>query len=280
MNFATPILSKTRRLAVPANCLNLSSLNSSTQLLAAMKAVLRGEVLAIVSSIEPEVAHKAATVASTVAVNDYRVAPGFAFQADAAPLFEARTEQDVADYLSNGTAYERRFAARMRPLPTPAELVEEALAAAWPGGLSRLLLHGKRAPFGVVRHLQPGAGVAPHTDNSDLDRPDVLAFARARTNLSALVYLEPGLGGELCIWRRRLTTREEIRALRVEGHAYAIDTRGFPAPIVISPKPGMVVIFDAKYVHAVLLNRGGTPRVTQSGFVLVGDLDDSLQTYY
>jgi hypothetical protein len=261
--------------------ITLPSLDCPSQLLAAIKAILYGDALAIVAWFDPDIAAKAAVVASAVAVEDYTVAPGFAFQADAAPLFEARTEHDVANYLLNGELHENRFAARMHPSPTPAGLIEKAMAATWPGGLERLELRGKRAPFGLVRHLQPGAQVWPHTDNSDLDRPDVTAFARAKTNLSALAYLAPGQGGELSIWRKRLTTREEIGALRLGGHAYALDTQSLPEPgAVIQPKPGMVVIFDAKHIHAVGLNRGATPRITQSGFILVGDFNYSCKTYY
>ncbi|MBV6413520.1 MAG: hypothetical protein OMOMHJEC_01333 [Xanthomonadales bacterium] len=246
-----------------------------------MKSILRGEALAIVAWIDLDIAAKAAAVASEVAVEDYRVAPGFQFQADAAPLFEARTERDVENYLRNGQLHESRFAARMYPSPTPATLIEKAVAAAWPGGAERLRLRGKRAPFGLVRHLAQGAQVWPHTDNSDLDRPEVLAFARATTNLSALAYLAPGQGGELSIWRKRLTTREEISALRLAGHPYALDPQCLSEPgTVIHPKPGMVVIFDAKNIHAVGLNRGTTTRVTQSGFILVGNFNSSCKTYY
>lgn len=261
--------------------ITLPSLNNPSQFLAAIEAVLCGDALAIISWIDPNIAARAAIVASAVAVEDYRVAPGFAFQADAAPLFEARTEQDVAKYLLNGELHENRLAARMHPLPTPAGLIEKAVAAAWPGGVERLRLRGKRAPFGLVRHLQPGAQVWPHTDNSDLDRPDVHEFARAKTNLAALAYLAPGLGGELSIWHKRLTTPEEIRAMRLEGHDYALDTRGLPEPgAVIQPESGMVVIFDAKHIHAVGPNRGPTSRVTQSGFILIGDLNDPAKPYY
>jgi hypothetical protein len=265
----------------PCPVIELPSLDNPRQLLAAIEAVLCGDALAIVTWIDPNIAAKAAIVASAVAVEEYRVAPGFAFQADAAPLFEAHTEHDLMNYLLNGKLHENRFSERMHPLPTPAALIEEAVAAAWPGGIKRLRLRGNRAPFGLVRHLQPGAQVWPHTDNSDLDRPDVSEFSRAKTNLSAIAYLAPGVGGELSIWNERLTTPEEIRAMRLEGHAYALDTRHLQPPgAVIQPEPGMVVIFDAKHVHAVGPNRGSTPRVTQSGFVLVSDLNDSATTYY
>lgn len=259
----------------------LPSLDDPLQLSRAIQAILGGEALAVVSKIDTEIAVKAAAVASAVAVADYRVAPGFCYQADATPLFEARSEDDVSRYLDNGSRYEQHFAARMRPLLTPAEIGERALAAAWPAGAERLLLQDRRAPFGVVRHLLPGACVSPHTDNSDLDRPENERFARAQTNLSMVTYLQPSIGGELVIYPKRLTTRNEIEALRLEGHPYALDRRRLPVPsVVLHPQVGTVVIFDAKYVHEVLPNLGDQPRVTVSGFALVTDTDEPINFYY
>lgn len=260
--------------------ITLPSLNDALPLLAAIKAILSGDVLAVVSCIDAKVVTKAAAVASEVAVADYAVSPGFGYQADAKPLFAVRTEGDMQDYLENGEAYERRFASRMHPLPTPAALIEQAIAAALPGGVVRLPLRDRCAPFGLVRHLQPGAQVCPHTDNSDLDCPDVPEFAHARTNLSVLAYLDPAIGGALSIWRKRLTTRDEIDAMRLAGHAYALNVSSLPPPVVIRPESGRVVLFDAKRIHSVGINRGITPRVSVSGFVLVGDLNNPSFTYY
>lgn len=263
-----------------SSVITLPSLSDTRQLLAAIKAILRGDALAVVSRIDEKVVAKAAAVASEVAVVDYDVAPGFGYQADAKPLFEVRTEKDMQDYLEIGAEYEGRFSSRMRPLPTPTELIEQAIGAALPGGVVRLPLRDRSAPFGLVRHLQPGAQVWPHSDNSDIDHGDVPEFAKARTNLSVLAYLEPSIGGALSIWRRRLTTRDEIDALRVAGHAYALDVSSLPPPVIIRPESGMVVLFDAKRIHSVGPNRGTTPRVSVSGFVLVGDLNTPSFTYY
>lgn len=264
-----------------ADVITLPSLSDSQRLLRAIDLALKGDALAIVSQVDPEISSKAAEVAKEVAVEDYRVAPGFAYQADAAPLFEVGSESDLINYLENGARYEGSFAARMHPLRSPARIVEEALSKALPGGVARLRIRGKTAPFGVVRHLMPQASVLEHTDNSDLDKPEIGEFKTSRTNLSTVVYLEPGVGGELKIWRKRLTTRSEIGALRLPGHPYALDRRRLPEPdVVIRPAPGLVVIFDAKHIHAVGQNRGNTSRVTQSGFVAIGENGKAGFSYY
>lgn len=244
-------------------------------------ALARGEaaVAIIDDAVDPECCAEIGRRAERSHMEGYSVEPDF--QRSGLPLFEAARSRRLREYFSEGPEIVRELRSAVAPYLTPEARVRLALDEMWPAGASLLRIDNRVCPFGLIRMVRAGGAVEPHTDNSDLDYHHPV-FMAAQTNLSWVAYLTDSLGGELCIWPEGFVTAEALDRNRLRGHPYALDTRSLSAPrATVAPRSGRMVIFNARFVHSVgPVLEGQGPRVSQSGFLLIGDSSRPLGLYH
>jgi hypothetical protein len=179
------------------------------------------------------------------------------------------------DYLA---AVAETNAERRRLLGDQADPMEEVLSLlreAWPAG-ARIAAEGGRPYFaGVVRIIKK---VVHHSDSAPRDLPG-WSVAGIKHQLSWNLYLSaPEEGGELQVWRRRWREEDERtyrypraaeRGYRAEGYRPEV-VEGWPY-VVVPPRAGRLVLFNALYYHKVLDVAGARPRLAMSSFVGVTD---------
>jgi 2OG-Fe(II) oxygenase superfamily len=214
-------------------------------------------------------------------LESYGVAPQFL--RSGMPLFEAAGGGELAmkAYFDAAQQVTSNLQERIYPLMTPASELRLRLDGGWPAGCSLLRIDGRTCQFGLIRKLQQGGEVEAHQDDSQWDF-QCEELTRSKTNLSMLTYLSDFFGGELVIYPMQILTKEAYQAHRIPGHPYGLDRDKLPPPrAIIKPTKGMVVLFNARFVHRVApVSPGSTPRLTQSGFILVRGTNEPLGLYH
>jgi hypothetical protein len=225
-----------------------------------VSAIEHEQLMALISDEEPLVAIRGTLLDRDQALRiahrllaapfkPYGVEPGFQYWG--LPLFEARGEAARATYHDQAAEVSRRIRAATAP-DAPLLQLRELVLDAWPAGLRKLRLGGRRCTDAIVRELRAGGRVEPHVDDPWFDsafHPDAASIA---TTLSGVLYFEtPPVGGTVRLWPRRLT-REEERACRRAGSAYGLDEQLIgPPAVLITPEPGEFVFFVASRPHAI-----------------------------
>lgn len=198
------------------------------------------------------------------------------------PLYEAVAQSNgTADYFANAVPDTWDLQESIAPLMTPASWIRLILDMHWPAGSNLLRLDGKVCPFGLLRMLRDGGEVEAHQDDSHWDYPNT-KLVNARTNLSWLSYLSDFEGGELVIYPVQLLDKATMDSHRIPGHPYGLDRTLLPPPrAIIKPTKGTTILFNARFVHRVNpVHVGSGTRITQSGFVLVGNNNEPLGLYH
>lgn len=157
----------------------------------------------------------------------------------------------------------------LAPAMSPVDRFRVELDEQWPSGV-RLLRDsiGRPAFAGLARVFNEGVEALPHTDRLEWDAPAGRFLASPKAQVATNVYWRmPPKGGQLAIWDVK-PDREQYTRLRLRSSTYALDSEllGKPA-LVIQPREGELILFNAQHVHAVLPSYGG-PRVTFSFFFL------------
>lgn len=120
---------------------------------------------------------------------------------------------------------------------------------------------------GLLRIFGEGSAAEPHQDHFDWDASlhEIYEATYYPAQLAANVYLRlPERGGELAIWPVSLRRTEYERMRKGE---YGVDPAQLRAePVVLTPRLGELILFNARMVHAVYPPELGN-RVTWSSFI-------------
>jgi len=149
----------------------------------------------------------------------------------------------------------------------PLDLIRAVLDEGSERGANLLRIGGRVCPAGLVR-VQDNAEIAPHVDHAGRDRRDAIETQQIEVQLTGVLMLaESETGGDTTVWPVRLSL-PQYDALRLpEPFAYGIDSALLPPlKVTLKPRIGDLMLFDARYVHAVS-RTGGKPRVSLSFFV-------------
>jgi hypothetical protein len=135
-------------------------------------------------------------------------------------------------------------------------------------GAGILRLKRGTAFAGLIRYLDSGASILPHTDNVSWDMPDSIICNQIECQIAFNAHLQSASeGGEITIYSRR-PTKIEYDAYRMPApNVYAISEAFLPAPsVTVRAEAGDIVLFNASLPHSVAETKGST-RYTVSCFL-------------
>jgi hypothetical protein len=176
-------------------------------------------------------------------------------------------------YLDAAPSASARRSEILAPLPDPVDLVIDAFAAAWPGGVGVAEEDGRPYFAGIFRR-GGGGGVKIHSDWGPRDGPG-WAIGRITGQLAwNLFYSSPGVGGELITydypWEPHLEAHAKQRFSDYDPELFSSSRRAD-----VTPQPGELMIFNSRNAHAVGSSPDGESRVAVGSFIGVthdGDL--------
>jgi hypothetical protein len=147
------------------------------------------------------------------------------------------------------------------------------------GVIPERFINGHVPSLAVIRKFDAGSRAGPHVDRTDWDWPKNAQAAKAQTLFSALTYHRVAdVGGELVLYGDKLNREEWIQA-KLENSPYEIDRRYLnKKPVILTPKAGELIIFDAQRAHEVKLIVSGT-RITESNFYVWHGEENPLGRY-
>lgn len=182
--------------------------------------------------------------------------------------FETINDSETREvYYANAAAWIRSMRDLCAPFACPMDTLRLQLQETWPAGATLETIDDRPMFVGLARVFEKGAGAHPHQDVLARDAPPGCVRARTlRAQLAANVYLKPATsGGELEVWLRK-PTDEEYETLRMPG-SYGVDRALIGEPdVVLTPRTGDLILFNAHNLHAVR-PAGGGPRITMSTFI-------------
>lgn len=165
-----------------------------------------------------------------------------------------------------------------QPYACPTDVLRSTLDEIWPGGANLMTLRGRKMSPAVLRVFEDGGDALPHQDDISLDAPDEPEAKMFECTLTALTYLKVAeVGGQVELWNERYGCGEyDDRRLR---NTYGLDREFIPEPeLVITPRAGEMIIFNASKVHAVRPVSSGV-RATISSFIGFSGLLNQLKTW-
>lgn len=168
------------------------------------------------------------------------------------------------------------------PHLSPIDRLRLELQESWPAGANLKYFDGQGLFVGQARVFGE-RGALPHQDYMPWElaslRGDAGQASGIQAQLTANIYLQaPDRGGEVQLWSVGYDHAEYV-GLREQPGVPGLDRARIPEPTVqITPEPGMLLIFHATRLHAVLPSEG-RPRVALSCFIGVRGEDESL-TYW
>jgi hypothetical protein len=228
-----------------------------------LRALVRGEILAIVSDGFYS-ADACAAVSERLGRARWGSYDGIEIGRVGVSLFDCLGNPDCEEYFANVRRSRAQIHEALFPLANPADLVQKGLDLAWSHGCTTLTIAGRKCFFGLPRSFADGGDALPHCDRCDWDLPSP-ETAAVRAQLAFNLYLAMAEhGGELELWDLR-PDRLQYDASR---ESYGVARSSLPPPdVVLQPRIGQLVIFDASRVHAVRPSTGEGKRITFSGFV-------------
>lgn len=202
--------------------------------------------------------------------NYYDGAPGVGRIGDS--LFEAANSiEKRVDYVRNA-ATNLKISRSMFPAGGyPLDQLRIWLDDAWHRPVSRHRTEDGLCNIGLLRFLEPGGEIAPHNDCAAADAPYSLVTQQVDIQIAWNCYLSmPDNGGAIYIYPQRFS-RQEYDSNRLPApNQYGLRDECLPRdPVVILPKRGDIIMFDATFPHRVSRIEGSRPRYTLSCFIAV-----------
>lgn len=183
------------------------------------------------------------------------------------PYYDAHADP-VAEraYWRTSRAASGHLRALLDPYLPPMDRVQVDLEEGRAGGRRLRNVEGEAAFAGLVRVFREGAEALPHTDNLAEYAPPGRLPGQPICQLAVNAFVAGGEGGAVELWNTRPSGAAYDALL--EPGSYGISRARLGAPMRrIEPRTGDLVIFDARYVHAVRrVDRG--PRITVSAFIV------------
>lgn len=183
------------------------------------------------------------------------------------PFYDTHGNPEVLEsYYSQAVAVQRRMRQIFAPFQSPIDKMRIELQEVWPAGALPENLNGRNLFVGLGRVFENTIEGLPHQDVLRRDAPGEPKAGTLQAQLGSNIYLQcPESGGELEIWDKYFSN-EEFEQLKIPG-SYGIERGKLPQPtIVITPKPGDLILFNSESVHAVRAIDGQT-RVSVSSFI-------------
>ncbi len=151
------------------------------------------------------------------------------------------------------------------PYLSPIDKVRLTLEDMWNHGASLLNLGEGSMFVGLIRATRKE--ILPHEDKLERDDPSIVSKTHYVGQAAFNCYLAvPPSGGALQLWDISL---EDKVYHKLRGSSYGIDRSLLPPPgLTIQPKPGELVIFNPRKVHAVSEVGEAQTRISLSGFIL------------
>jgi len=236
---------------------------------AAISAVARGEIIAVRFPnwcFEQTRSHVLTKIASNPGVA-YDVEPGFKKIVGGSVYDAADKPEKLDEYLNSVPRWFAELRNVFGPYKSPMEQLLLELQQRWAPGCDLQKFKQRPAFAGLLRALEDGGEARPHQDMTRWDIPDVVEAHSFITQLSAVCYLSCAeIGGLLQLWGFGFDNKLEYDLHRVPGD-YGIDRKfiGEPA-VVLKPRPGEMIVFNAQKIHAVTQTLCGK-RSSQSTFV-------------
>jgi len=145
---------------------------------------------------------------------------------------------------------------------TPVDRIVHRMLAVWQPGVRIPFLDGQPFLCQVLRRWKTGGGAHPHLDQSCTPLLKPLGIER---RFGINVYVEmPTQGGAVEFWNRRISDDEYLRLKRPD---YGLDRVILgPADLIIRPRRGQGILFDASKPHAVETVGGEGERITNASF--------------
>lgn len=163
-----------------------------------------------------------------------------------------------------------------QPYLSPIDLIRLLADEAWPAGATIARQNSKQMLSGIVRRWVKGGQANPHIDQRELP---LLAALSLRRRIAVNVYLATppaGQGGEIEFWDR-IESETEYERMKRSDYGVDRDHLGDPA-LVIQPRPGDLVAFDAARLHGVRGVASGE-RVTAACFLGVSSTEHPLYQF-
>lgn len=134
---------------------------------------------------------------------------------------------------------------------------------------ARLLRVGGRPGFvGLLRYLDSGGEILPHTDFASWDVPNSIECQQIDCQIAVNFYLNmPAVGGEVTVYDQRVSKLEYDANRRKAPNRYALEESFLGGnSVTIKPAVGDMVLFNANLPHRVSATSGET-RYTSSSFL-------------
>jgi hypothetical protein len=184
------------------------------------------------------------------------------------PVFEIQGDAErCREYHERAMKEQRALRALVAPRTLPIDELRVWFDEIWPwGSMLARFVDLQAANCGLNRIVLPGTELLPHNDRTDHDLKGNPLAATLLTQLAGNAYVAVGAGGALQIWRQTVEPGAEFDTLRLRD-TYGIDRNLIPPPdLVIEPKVGDLILFDATRIHAVTPQLSGS-RITCSCFI-------------
>lgn len=234
--------------------------------LGALEALFNGDALVLrIPGFVPEGACQALSAgAQRVGYHDYINAPtvgriGMSF-------YETSSDAELRElYFRTAIDNIRILRNACSPYAFPIDTLRCELDDIWPAGAQLQSMGGRKMFVGLSRNMRPGAPLLAHHDifaRLASDSAEALSLLR---QIAGNVYIGmPEKGGELLMWHNEISDAEFLER---RGERYGLPVESLGAPdLVIAPRTGECILFNARKLHAVAPGLGGD-RLTLSCFI-------------
>lgn len=234
--------------------------------LALLESLVSGEalIIRIADFIRPETCRLIASGLQRAGYTDYLNAPtvgriGMSF-------FETGEKKEIIDhYFRTAIPNIEILREACEPYQCPVDVFRCVVDEIWPKGANLQELSGRKMFVGLSRNMRPGAPLLAHHDMFARLAPHDPEANDLVMQMAVNVYVDvPEQGGELLMWREEISDAEFLRR---RGSRYGMEIEPLGVPdIVVKPRVGDLIIFNARKLHAVA-SGSGSDRLTVSSFL-------------
>ena len=171
----------------------------------------------------------------------------------------------VDDYFRSARLNISNFREACAPYLSPIDTLRCMLDEVWPPGANLQTLGERKMFIGLSRMVEAGTTFLAHHDKFSEDAPGHAESTNLLAQFGANVYIQmPESGGDLVMWKQEIST-PEFDELRGDEYGVSIERLGKP-DVTVTPRPGDLLIFNSRKMHAVLMGTGRS-RLALSCFV-------------
>lgn len=171
----------------------------------------------------------------------------------------------IRQYFEQAKENTNSFRRACLPFVSPIDTLRCVLDETWRHGAQLQTLFGQKMFIGLSRMVEPGTTFLAHHDIFAEDAPGCAEATELKAQFGANIYLQmPQTGGSLLMWQREIPSKE-FAVLKGDTYGIKVEELGTP-DLVITPRPGDLLIFNSRKIHAVSPGVGAN-RLALSCFV-------------